>query len=61
MADFEQGLDSILTDSIETSELDKSFDEADVITSSDCSEFFYLVSNDSDTSQKLLAFSIRSH
>ena len=33
-ADFEQGLESILTDSIKTSELDTSFDEPEVITSS---------------------------
>ena len=31
--DFEQGLDSIITDSIETPELDTSFEEPDVITS----------------------------
>ena len=34
VADFEQGLDSILTDSIMTPELDTSFDELDIITSS---------------------------
>ena len=33
-ADFEQGLDFILTDSIETPKLDTSFDEPEVITSS---------------------------
>ena len=31
---FEHGLDSFLTDSIETLELDASFDDCDVITSS---------------------------
>ena len=34
VVDFEQGLDSILTDSIETLELDTSLDEPDAITSS---------------------------
>ena len=33
MAYFEQGLDSILTDSLETLELDASLDEPDVIPS----------------------------
>ena len=34
VADFEQGLDFILTDSIETPELDTSLDEPDAVTSS---------------------------
>ena len=34
MADFEQGLDSILTDSLETLELDASLDEPGAIPSS---------------------------
>ena len=34
MADFEQGLDSILTDSLKTPELDASLDEPDAIPSS---------------------------
>ena len=34
VADFEQGLDSILTDSIKMPELDTSLDEPDAITSS---------------------------
>ena len=38
-ADFEQGLDCILTDSIETPELDTSLDEPDVVTSSVSSGF----------------------
>ena len=33
VADFGQGLDSILTDSIKTLEFDTSFDEHDIITS----------------------------
>ena len=33
VADFEHGLDSILTDSIETLELEVSFDKPDVVTS----------------------------
>ena len=43
VADFEQGLDSILTDSIETSELETSVGEPDAITSSFSSGFLYLV------------------
>ena len=39
MADFEQGLDSILTDSLEKQELDASLDETDGITSSVSSGF----------------------
>ena len=39
MADFEQGLDSILTDSLETPELDTSLDEPDAIPSSVSSGF----------------------
>ena len=42
VADFEQGFDSILTDSIETPELDTSLDEHDAITSSVSSGFFPL-------------------
>ena len=44
MADFEQGLDSILTDCIQTSELDTSLDEPDAITSSVSSGFLHSVS-----------------
>ena len=40
VADFEQGLDSILTDSFETPELDTSLDEPDAITSSSVSSGF---------------------
>ena len=43
VADFEQGLDSIIIDSTETPELNTSFDELDVTTSSDSSGFLYLV------------------
>ena len=59
--DFEQGLDSILTDSIETPELDTSLDEPDAITSSVFSGFFDSASNISDTSKLQLAPSIRFH
>ena len=45
VADFEQGLDSILTDSLETLELDTSLDEPDVIISSVSSGFLCLVSS----------------
>ena len=61
VADFEQGLDSILTGSIETPELDTSFDEPDAITSSVSSGFLCLISTISDTSNLQLAPSIRSH
>ena len=42
MADFEQGLDSILTYSLETPELDTSLDEPDATTSSVSSGFLLL-------------------
>ena len=61
MGDFEQGLDSILTNSLETSELDTSLDEPDAITSSVSSGFLHLVSILSDNSKLQLAPSIRSH
>ena len=61
VADFEQVLDSILTDSIETPELDTSLNEPDAITSSVSSGFLCLVSTISDTSKLQLAPSIRSH
>ena len=61
MADFEQGLDSILTNSLETPELDTSLDEPDAIPSSVSSQFLYSVSTPSDNSKLQLASSIRSH
>ena len=61
MADFEQGLDSILTNSLETPELDTSLDEFDAIRSSVSSGFLHLVSTLSDNSKLQLAPSIRSH
>ena len=60
VADFEQGLDSILTDSLETLELDTFLDEPDVITSSVSSGFLHLVSTLSDHSKFQLAPSIQS-
>ena len=51
VADFEEGLDSILTDSLETPELDTSLDEPDVITSSVSSGFLHLVTTLSDNSK----------
>ena len=57
-ADFEQGLDSILIDSLETLELDTSLDEPDVITSSVSSGFLPMVSILSDNSKLQLAPSI---
>ena len=61
VTDFEQGLDSILTNSIETPELDTSLDEPDVITSLISSGFLHLVRTTSDTSKPQLAPNIRSH
>ena len=59
VADFEQGLDSILTDSLETPELDTSLDEPDAVTSSSVSSgFLYSVSTLSDNSKPQLAPSI---
>ena len=55
VADFEQGLDSILTDSLEALELDTSLEEPDVITSSVSSGFLHWVSTLSDNSKPLLA------
>ena len=61
MADFEQCLDSILTNSLEIPEMDASLDEPDTITSSVSSGFLCLVSTLSDNSKLQLAPSIRSH
>ena len=62
VADFKQGLDSILTDSLKTPELDTSLDEPDAITSSSVSSgFLHLVSTLSDNSQLQLAPSIQTH
>ena len=44
VADFEQGLDSILTDSPETPDLDTSLQESDAVTSSVSSGFLHSVS-----------------
>ena len=61
MADFEEGLDSILINSLETPELDASLDEPDAIPSSVSSGFFCPVSTLSDNSKLQLAPSIKSH
>ena len=61
VAGFEQGLDSILTDSLETPELDTSLDETDVITSSVSSGFLHLVSTLSDNSKPQLASDIHAY
>ena len=58
VADFEQGLDSILTDSLETLELDTSLDKPDATTFSISSGFLHLVSTLSDNSKLQLAPSI---
>ena len=61
VADFEQGLDSIPTDSLETLELDTSLDEPDVITSSVSSGFLCSVTTLSDNSKPQLAPSIHTY
>ena len=61
VADIGQGLDSILTDSIETPKLDTSLDEPDAITSSVSSEFLHLACIISDTSNLHLGPIIGSH
>ena len=55
VADFKQGLDSILTDSLETPELDTSLEEPDAVTSSVSSGFLHSVSTLSDNSKLQLA------
>ena len=60
MADFKQGLDSILTDILETPELDTSLDDPDAIPSSVSFGFLHSVSTLSDTSKLQLPPSIRS-
>ena len=60
VADFEQGLDSILTDSLKTPELDTSQEEPDAVTSSVSSGFLCLVSTLSDNSKWQLASSIHT-
>ena len=62
VADFKQRLDSILTDSLETPELDASLDEPDAITSSSVSSgFLHSVSAHSDNSKLQLAPTIHTH
>ena len=58
VAEFKQGLDSILTDSLETPDLDTSLQESDAITSSVSLGFLHLVSTISDNSKLQLAPSI---
>ena len=59
VADFKQGLESILTDSLETSALDTSLEEPDTITSPSVSSgFLHSVSTLSDNSKLQLAPSI---
>ena len=61
MADFEQGLDSILTNSLETPDLDASLDEPDAVPTSVSPGFLHSVSTLIDNSKLQLAPSIRSH
>ena len=61
VADFKQGLVSILTDSLETRELDPSLDEPDVITYSVFSGLLCLVSTFSDNSKPQLDPSLQTH
>ena len=60
VADFEQGLDSILTDSLEALELDTSPEEPDAMTSSVSSGFLHSVSTLSDNSKLQLAPTIQT-
>ena len=60
VANFEQGLGSICTDSLETPEFDTSLDEADVITSSVSSGFLHSVNTFSDNSKLQLDPSIHT-
>ena len=60
VADFKQGLDSILTDSLKTLELDTSLEEPDAITSSVSSGFLCSVITLSDNSKSQLAPSIQT-
>ena len=59
--DFEHVLDSILKDSVRTSELDASLDEGDAIPSLVSTHFLCSFSIVSDTSRPQLAPSIKSH
>ena len=61
IADFEQSLDSILTDSLKTLELDTSLDEPDAITSSISFGFFCSISTLSDNYKLQCAPSIQTH
>ena len=62
VTDFKPGLDSIVTDSLRTSELDTSLEEPDAITSSSVSSgFLQLVSTLSDNSKPQLAPSTCTH
>ena len=61
MEDFECGLDSVLWDSINTTQRDVSLDEADAVSSSVSLGFLYLVITVSDTSRLQLVPSIKSH
>ena len=61
IVDFIQGLDSILTDYVETPELDSSFEKPDIATSSVFSGFLHSISTISDTSKLQLPLSIKSH
>ena len=62
IANFEQGLDSILTNSLKTPELDTSLEEPDAVTSSSVSCWFlHFVSTLSDNSKLQLAPGICTH
>ena len=62
VADLKQGLDSILTDSLKTPELDTSLEEPDAVMSSSVSSgFLHSVSTLSDNSKPQLVPRIRTH
>ena len=60
VADYEHGLYSILTDSVETMQLDASFDKPDVTLSSVSFGFLHSVITISDNSKLQLSLSIIS-
>ena len=60
VGNFEHGLDSVLMDSIDTPEVDASFEEADAMPSCFSSGFLHSVSTISDTSRLQLDPNIKS-
>ena len=61
VADLQQGLTFILSNSVETPELDTSLDKPHNMTSSVSSEFLFSACNVSDTSETELSPDIKCH